>query len=184
MTSLQEYMDEAITKVEPNATAEEKAKFKEIIARVVNENAPLGELMGVTPQIKDIIYSQAVRLFKTGQYKQASVAFALLSSLDPENPIYTFGYAATHHMLKNFADAILAYKTAFYLDINNPMALFHIADCYVKLKELQPAIFYFELGKVRAGDDPKFSAIVTNSELIQAKLIEDLKKEIQQGKVE
>jgi hypothetical protein len=56
------------------------------------------------------------------------------------------------------------------------MPLFHIADCYMKLNELQPAIFYFELGKVRAGDDPKFSSIVTSSELIQAKLIDDLKK--------
>lgn len=181
MKKVQEYIEQAINQAAPKCSPEERKQYRTLLTSMCSGQVSLGEEFGVTYKMLMVLHAHANRLYSNGQYKNACAAFILLSTLCPDEPDYLFSVGACHHMLQNYHDAILAYKSSFYID-RKPFPLFHIADCYIKLNDLDSAVIYLELTKSLAGDDPEFAALKERAQMIEENLFMEQITEATKGK--
>lgn len=97
------------------------------------DDATLGELWHVTPEMMEYIYSQARQDYLRKDYKKASSMFRLLHAIEPHDERMAMGIAAAEHMLNHWEEAIMWYLKTDRMAINSPLALYHASDCYQKL---------------------------------------------------
>lgn len=166
---MEEHLDELIEKSVPTSMpAEKRQKTIDRIKKWVYEGIlPSGEELGITKEIKDNLYAFGYRLYSLGKYKDASIVFNWLSLFDTANYNYHFALASSFHMLKQYEDAIQAYIVTIGLDFNNPLPSFHMADCYIKIKNPELASYCLDLAMLQAGNNPQFKSVKERAALMK-----------------
>lgn len=150
-------------------TAYQKALNEVITQEFVPQNA-----LGMSDAMVEGFYGQAYRLYNTGKYAQAAEMFRFLVMVNPMEPKYAMGLAASFHMLKHYQQAITAYTMCGVIDPDSPIPHYHASDCYIQLKDQMSAIIALEMAIKRAGIKPEYQALKDRALLS----IQSLKKEV------
>ena len=134
------------------------------------------EAMNLNTDVMEFIYDSAYRLYNSGNYDRAKPTFLVLHSLDPLEPKYVLGLAASHHKLEEYETAIEWYMKLVFLDMLSPLAFYHAADCYIKLKRYREAILMLNGVIKRCGDQAEFSEIKERAKKMKLSLRKKPKK--------
>lgn len=148
--------------------------LKKAAEEVTQKAASAKQAMGMTDAMIESIYGQAYRLYNTGKYKESAQLFRLLIMLDPKDPRYLLGIAASYHMLKEFKNAVSMYAVCAMADPDSPIPHYHVSDCYLQMKDKVSAIISLEMAVNRAKDLPAYQTLKDRALLT----IENLKKEL------
>ncbi len=87
----------------------------------------------------ETLYAVGHRHYGHGQYDKALRVFHLLLRQDVICAKHHFAVAACLHRLGRHREAASSYCAAYALDVDDPVPLFHIADCLIQLNEWEAA---------------------------------------------
>lgn len=132
------------------------------------------DALGLTDAQIEGLYGQAYRLYNTGRYTDAKSIFRMLVTLNPLEGKYHMGTAACLHMEKKYESAIGMYMLTSTMDATNPIPMYHTADCYINLNELEAAVYALELCVAGCGDSEEYAIIKDRSVM----MIKSLKKQL------
>lgn len=133
-----------------------KPMIEDVYVKTVEQGIPLHEVLGITPDVMEVIYQYGYLQFKSGKYKEALVIFNTLKQLYPDDGRFIFAIAATHHYLKNYLEAAANYVLSQLYEPKNPLSYFHLYDCFLKAGYPASAENALELALVAAEADPKY----------------------------
>jgi len=148
-------MEEQSQKKEEEATD----AIKKMAEEIGGEKAFPKDYMDLSDETVEGIYAQAYRLYKNGQYKEASQLFRFLIMLNVGEPKYLLGLGACLQMLKEYLKAAEAYALCSAIDPSSPLPYYHASDCYLKMNDKVSAAANLELAAKHAGDRPEYATI-------------------------
>ena len=132
--------------------------------------------IGISESMVEGLYAQAYRLYNTGQYDDAGQIFRMLLGLNPTQPKYAMGLAATYHLRKMYENAVELYQMAAILDPKNPLPHYHSSDCFLKLNDSLSAIISLEMTLSRAEGKKQFQTLYDRANMT----LQGLKKELKE----
>lgn len=153
--------------MDKKASVDEKETFTE-------GTLPPQNAMGMSNEMVEGLYGQAYRLYNTGKYQDAMQMFRLLVMINPSDPRYTLGLAASMHLLKEFKSAIELYTVCSILDAESPIPLYHISDCYLQTQDKLSAMIALEMAVKRSGDKPEFQTLKDRAAMTAKSLRKEL----------
>ena len=115
------------------------AKIAEGVKTLIQENATLKQLKGVTNAELEAVYSLAFGYYRTGKFDEALKLFQFLVLFDHLNAKYWFGFGAVHQALRDFQGAIASYGYCSFLNLENPKPQLHAAECFLALGDKRNA---------------------------------------------
>jgi type III secretion system low calcium response chaperone LcrH/SycD len=151
------------------------------------EDKALSALQGVLPtrlrastHRLEEFYQRGYLLYQFGRYQEAQPYFHMLVLADAENAKYLTALAACYHMLKDYVSAIQLYTTCMFFEPDNPLPLYHTADCYTKIFEPVGALIALEMA-VEKCKDPKHKLLKDRMQLMINRLNKELKEKMAQS---
>ena len=108
-------------------------KIAENVKSLIEKNATLKQLNGVTNSELEAVYSLAFGYYQTGRYDEALKLFQFLVLFDHLNQKYWMGLGATQQVLKDYQAAVTSYGYCSFLNLENPKPQLHAAECYLAL---------------------------------------------------
>jgi type III secretion system low calcium response chaperone LcrH/SycD len=125
-------------------------------------------------------YQHGYLFYVTGRYKIAKPYFQMLCFGRPDNTKYQMAVAACSHMLKQYPEAISFYTMILYFDTDNPMPLYHIADCYLKMFQPFGALIALDMA-IKKCTNPKHQKLKDRMTLMVSQLEKELKERQEAG---
>lgn len=132
-------------------------KIEEAIQKIVIDKKSPKDVLGLTPQVMEVIYQQGYHFFQSGKYADALIIFNILRFFDITDPRYTFAIAGCYHYQKDYLNAAANYLIYKVMDPLNPIPSFHLYDCFVKANYPTAALLYIQEALALAGMDPKYA---------------------------
>jgi type III secretion system low calcium response chaperone LcrH/SycD len=171
---IKDMIDEKLKRFSDKLSEEEMEMEREALKKVIIDGQVPREAMGISKDFMSLLYTFAFNSYNAGQYKEANQIFQMLNVLDPGVPRYLLGLAATYHKMKEYTTAIETYFTLSMIEMDSPIALFHIADCYEKLD--MPVGVLMALGGAitRCGDEQKYAQLKGRCYAMRGKCKKDL----------
>lgn len=148
-------------------------KMPALMEKVFQQGITFQELLGMTNDAKEYIYSRAEGMYNAGQYKDATPIFRGLLVADSKQPKFALGLGACLHRRKEHMCAVRAYSICADLDPKNPIPLFHAADCHMREKQWPSAIKCLTEAVSRSAAQDRYAMLKERSE----KLLESLRGE-------
>lgn len=124
--------------------------------RTMQVDKPLQELLGVTPQTLQALYSMARYLFQQQHYDQACSAFYFLSLLNPAYHEFWIGLGNCEYILERYHEAILAYTFATQTDSSDPSVNILVGRCYLAMGNTAAARASLALAETKPPPDEHF----------------------------
>ena len=115
------------------------AKIADGVKTLIEKEATLKQLKGVTNDELEAVYSLAFGHYQTGKYEEAHKLFQFLVLFDHLNAKYWFGLGATQQALKDFQNAAVSYGYCSFLKLDNPKPQLHAAECFLALGDKRSA---------------------------------------------
>ena len=115
------------------------AKIAENVKALIQDQATLKQLKGVTNDELEAVYSLAFGYYQTGKYEDAHKLFQFLVLFDHLNAKYWFGLGAAQQALKDFKNAAVSYGYCSFLKLDNPKPQLHAAECFLALGDKRNA---------------------------------------------
>ena len=115
------------------------AKIAEGVKTLIQENATLKQLKGVTNAELEAVYSLALGSYRTGTFDEALKLFQFLVLFDHLNATYWFGFGAVQQAVRDFQGAIASYGYCSFLNLENPKPQLHAAECFLALGDKRNA---------------------------------------------
>lgn len=143
---------------------------------VLSQSKSIKDVLGVSDDSVEGIYSQAYLLYNSGRYKDATEVFRLLIMLNSTEPKYLMGLAACLHMMKEYQNAAASYNLVATIDPNNPIPFFHASDCYFQVGDKLTGAAMLEMAIKRAGAKAEFATLVQKSKITLEALKKDFSK--------
>lgn len=144
----------------------DKEKARAMLREVCLEGKTPGEALKVDKTILDWSYMNAYKQYQSGNFKDAVPTFRVLQWLDPTRFEFSFALAACYQMSKDYENALLCYLKLAAQFPENPLPLFHAADCF-KQRKLHSVAWSTLQEVIRiCGDDPRYSKICEKSRLL------------------
>jgi type III secretion system low calcium response chaperone LcrH/SycD len=158
---LKKVTEQTAKKLEDNTNIDEEEMFRKFNERLKEPR----DVLGLTDPVVEGIYAQAYRLYNTGRYKDSIQLFRLLVSLAPTEEKFILGLGACFHLLKEYSDAIDCYTLCASMNTENPIPLYHIADCLIQMNDPVSAKISMDLAIKAAGDKPEFATLRDRAKL-------------------
>ena len=114
-------------------------KVAEGVRALVEDNATLKQLNGVSNAELEAVYSLAFGYYRTGKYEEALKLFRFLVLFDHLNAKYWFGLGAVQQVLKDYQGAVVSYGYCSFLKLDNPKPQLHAAECFLALGDRRNA---------------------------------------------
>lgn len=130
------------------------------------ENESL-ELSPIAPETQNFLYSFAYSFYQNGKFKEAASYFRFLTLVDLHQYKYWLGLGAAKQMLKDFDQAIKAYKTAMVLKETDPYTYFLLADCYFAKGEGEKGLEVLDAAQEQFGKEDKYKPLSGHIALIR-----------------
>lgn len=179
MKTCKEIIHEVIE--ESNLPPSMKAKYETTLQDLFQGKISYKEAYNLPPETMEHMYGYAYSLYNSGKFKEASVLFAFLVTIDYREKKYMFGLAASFHMMKDYIRAIDYYFAAYFIDPKDPIPLFHLSDCYLKLDQLEYAYIWLGITMQVSGTHPAYLKLKEKSDMIQKKIEPEVAKRIEAG---
>lgn len=167
-------IDDLVMKNRGSLTDKELDAQKQVMKKIFIEGKAPAEAMGIDAKATEMIYNEAGRLYNAGRYQDALGFFRVLDFLVPNVPKFLFGTAACYQMLKKNSEAAGWYLKCSFVDKLSPIPYYHMADCFLKLKNYGAALAALRMVLQKAKGDSKFDKICGKCKL----MMEDAKKRL------
>ena len=115
------------------------AKITERVKALIEDQATLKQLKGVTNDELEAVYSLAFSYYRTGKFEEALKLFQFLVLFDHLNAKYWFGQGAVQQVLKDYQGAVVSYGYCSFLKLDNPKPQLHAAECFLALGDKRNA---------------------------------------------
>ena len=106
---------------------------------LIQGEATLKQLKGVTNDELEAVYSLAYGYYQTGKFEEAQKLFQFLVLFDHLNAKFWFGLGAVQQAEKNFKDAVVSYGYCSFLKLDNPKPQLHAAECFLAMGDRRSA---------------------------------------------
>ena len=93
--------------------------------------------------------------------------FYFLYLVKPMDPRFMMCIAACHHMSKKYEDAAKWYEDYCAIFLGDPMAYYHLSDCYLHLNKVPEALKALQNTIDLAQDKPEYRLIVERANLMK-----------------
>ena len=113
--------------------------IEDIATNLFEEGASLGSIKGFTNDEIESAYHMAYGLYQQGRYDESEKIFQYFSIYEYADRRFWMGWAACLQKLKKYDFAIKAYSVATMIDVGNPDAPFHAAECYIAMQDWDKA---------------------------------------------
>lgn len=164
--SQREIIQEQIQKRGDKLSKEEQKQMEDIFIKVFEGNMTPKDAMGMTKEMMEVIYSYAYQQYTSGKYNDALLVFRYLKMLDNKDVRFPMGLAACYCKQKDYPAALYALELAAYLDLTSPIPMYHMADCYIKLNNIEMAAIHLQMTIDIAEKDPIYLPIQQRAELM------------------
>ncbi len=130
----------------------------QLLEDFVLKGRSIREIQGLSDEQMEAIYATAYTLYNGGRYEDAEKIFQCLSLFDHLGHRYWMGLGATRQMLKKYKEAIDAYSMAAVLNLKDPQASLHAAECNLALNNIEGAKSALRCTLEYGEKDPKAKA--------------------------
>ena len=178
MTTINKQVTDALEKIRGQYSKEDEQKLIAILTDVFEHEKSLKDALNYSSEMLEEVYGIAQRNFASGNYKEASLLFNVLISLDDSEAKYFMGAGACSQMQKKYADAITYYQVCSHLDNTDPLPAYHAADCYLQLNNPGSALKSITLAFLQSGNNPQYKQIRERSLLIRDKILKDVQRDV------
>ena len=114
-------------------------KIEDLATNLFEEGTSLGTIKGFTVDEIEAAYHMAYGLYQQRRFNEALKLFQYFSMYEHTDRRFWIGWAACLQKLKKYDSAIKAYGAAAMLDVGQPDAPFHAAECYIAMKDWDKA---------------------------------------------
>lgn len=136
----------------------DKAIIEEIMGRL-EKGETLQQIVGVSDETLEEIYTLAHGYYTRGQYEESTNLFLLLVGSAPRVYKYVLGLAASHHQQKSYENAAAGFFLALHLEPENPIPAYYITDCLLKQNFFEEAEECVGLTIDICADRPEYRAL-------------------------
>lgn len=141
MAEIDNLINQAVNEVAgQRLSPKSKEALIKAVKHIVVNGGTLAEAMGFTEDNLEWMYAQAYGRYKSGRFEESMRIFKYLLRLDATKTKYYLGLGACHYMMKNYQLAIFPYLSAMTIDQTNPIPLYYIAECFIKLGDKPAAL--------------------------------------------
>ena len=147
----------AFNQKEEKASGSESSNLEALEPKVTQEN------------IEDL-YARAHTFYFGGQYKTACFAFSALNILSPEDPRFIMGMAACYLGESKYNEASILFALASAIDIKNPVPTHYLAECQLKLNQVELALQSLEEVILRSLEKPEHAELADRAKMTLQKL--------------
>jgi type III secretion system low calcium response chaperone LcrH/SycD len=130
----------------------------------LGQGETLGQIVGMGPAQRDVIYNHAHALFERGLYVEAERLFATLSLLEHSTARSWLGMGACRLHRRVYNAALAAYRMALEL-AEDPRAALHYAECALVLGRDEDAKIALNLA-IRWSNRPDSEAVRRRAEAL------------------
>jgi len=117
----------------------------EKIFNALLNGASFAEITGMTPETLEQMYTLALGLYKSRNYKDAKTVFRALCLYNGKDYRFWMGLGGSQQASDEFEDAINSYQYAYIAEnMANPIPIYHAALCLTKLNRQDDAIVALE----------------------------------------
>ncbi|MDR1413825.1 MAG: tetratricopeptide repeat protein [Puniceicoccales bacterium] len=160
--------------------AEYQKSLKSAAEKILSGEFNIREYYGLTDDGMEAIYMVGSEMYKHKQYEKAKGVFALLATLDPLSIKYLAACGSANFMDKDYFGATQYFRLAIMHGDYTPKALLRLAECVVRLNQLDTAKKYIdELQTLAQTDkfkkDKETEAYVSRAKMIAAAIEKQLK---------
>lgn len=173
MESKEDEMMETAAKMGKAHSKEVGEAMLKVTKNVMQDGMAPKDACGMGDNTAEAMYAQAYQLYNNGKYGEARHIFAMLTVLNPLEPKYLLGQAASSHMLKDLEHAAELYLRFTIISPQDPVPFYHAADCYIQLQELDCAIIALNMVLKKAGDKPEYSSLKDRAKMMLGSLAEE-----------
>lgn len=108
--------------------------------RLLQSGGTLGDgVWGTTSDEREALYHLGYGLYEQGRYGDAFKVFSLLVIQDHLEPRYVFGLGCACQMLGRYIDALQHYMVVAVARVDDPLPIFHAAECLIAMSRLSEA---------------------------------------------
>jgi tetratricopeptide (TPR) repeat protein len=143
--TVQDQMQRLLPDEEYSALIAELAQAADLL---VESPEKQGKELGLSQKTLDLLVSLAETKLKEGVFEEAASLFTLLTVLDRSWYRYWLFLGVALQELKEYNEAIQAYKTATEITEEDPLAHLFSAECYCNLSDLQNTQLHLDKAKV------------------------------------
>lgn len=159
-------IDQTIEKFKEKMPETFTPTIQEAFKKIQSQGLSPCEAMGISKEVVEKIYGQGYFFFQSGKFKDALSIFNVLTQLvGGADPRFTFAIAACHHHMKNYIDAGGYYMLYDVLNPGNPLAYYHLYDCFKNSGNPTLAIGALENALKLTLDNPKYKKLQTEIEI-------------------
>lgn len=112
---------------------------KEQLQEFFGKGGVMHELVDLSTEQMDSLYTVAFNLYQTNRMKEAEQVFQMLVLCDHLNVKYQIGLGATRQAQEKYAEAAETYSMATLIDAEEPKLAFHSGECHLALGDLERA---------------------------------------------
>lgn len=128
-----------VAKTETGIDGDASALFNEIAA-LLKAGGKLGEACAaMNPADCEALYAVGYGLYEQGRYLDSFKVFSLLVIHDHTDPRYLFGLGGACQMTGRYADALQHYMAVAVARVDDPLPVFHAAECLIAMCRINEA---------------------------------------------
>lgn len=131
-------------------------KLEMAIKHIAEDGMVPYEALGMPNEVLEFIYSEGYRYYKTGFFNKSQQLFEVLIFLNPSDPKFVLGEAASLQMGKQYEAAIQTYHILSRMMPDSPLPYFYIYECSMQLNAYEDAREALNQVIARAETDPRY----------------------------
>lgn len=180
MDEMREYINNKMETLKGTLSPKEFKLQEEALVKIVEEGVPVYEVVGLSKESLEYMYSYAYNQYNGGKYDEARNTFFMLDFLNPDDIRFKYSIAACCHMKKELYEAIGMYMKCSLIDPSNPVYFWHIADCYKQLNKKVFSLLNLRLCIRYCKQNPGFARLQMRAEneflFLEKEVEEELKE--------
>lgn len=129
----------------PGFTQQDADELAATILELWTSGGALAQLKGITDEECEAMYAYGHSLYAQRKYNDAFKVFALLVTYDHMNSRYQFALASALQMTGRYEEALQQYLVVTVMRLDDPVPVFHSAECLLALGRPEEARESLEL---------------------------------------
>lgn len=118
---------------DPEITDQEAAAISENLFGLWKAGGTLAQAMGLSPRECEAMYAYGHSLYAQGKYNEAFKIFAQLVAYDHMDSRYQLALASAMQMTRRHEEALQHYMIVTVMRLDDPVPVFHCAECLLAL---------------------------------------------------
>ncbi len=153
------------------------AGIERLTTSLMKSGATLSVARGFTDAEMENVYSIAYNFSQQEKFQEAKVLFRFLAFYGHMEPTYWMGLAVSQQALGEYEQAIKAYAMVYILELDNPVPLFHTAQCHIKNKNYESAQAALDsLILLAKGKEAQFKNLIDLGEILSQEIARKIQK--------